>query len=432
MSSPTRIAALALLLLASSACGDDPKSGGEQPSGVEVAKSELARQSAPNPSNVPALAGGNTAFAFDIFRRVSADNPGKNVVVSPYSISTALAMTYVGARGQTEAEMRQTLHFDLEQGPLHEAFNAVDLQLASRGQGKAGADGTPFRLNVNNSIWAQRGFPIVPAYLDTLAVNYGAGVFLVDFAREHERARKAINAWVEEKTEKLIPELLPLGSIDSSTALVLTNTVYFNASWKTKFEEGQTQTAPFEKLDGSTVQVPMMNAGLDDVKYEKGEGFEAVALPYTSEELAFIAVLPDEGSYEQLERAADAAWFGRLSTALSRSSVQLALPKLDYRTSASLANALKALGMNAPFMGADFTGMTSQPVEIADVIHEAVIKVFEGGTIAAAATAVVIRPTSVPQYEHTVRFDRPFLYAIVDQPTGHILFMGRVLDPAGN
>lgn len=429
MSRSTRIAALTLLL-ASAACGDDSNAAGEQPSGVELAKSELTRQSAPRTDNVAALAEGNTAFAFELFRRVAADNAGKNVVLSPYSISTALAMTYAGARSQTEVEMKQTLHFDLEQTALHEAFNAVDLQLTSRGRGKPGADGTPFRLNVDNAIWVQRGFPLVPAYLDVLAVNYGAGVFLADFAREHERARMAINAWVEAKTEELIPELLPMGSVDSSTALVLTNTVYFNASWKTKFEEKSTQEQPFKKLDGSTVQVPTMNAGLQGVRYAKGELYQAVALPYASEELAFVAVLPDEGAYEQVESATSATWFAALATSLAPSSVQLSLPKLDYRTATSLAAALRALGMNAPFAGADFSGMTTQPVEIADVIHEAVIKVFEGGTIAAAATAVVIRTTSVPQFEHTVVFDRPFLYAIVDQPTGHVLFMGRVLDPA--
>jgi serpin B len=363
--------------------------------------------------------------------KVGADNAGKNLVFSPLSISTALAMTYAGARGATEAEMKQTLHFELEQPALHEAFNAVDLALSSRGEGKAGADGTPFRLNVNNSIWAQQGFTVVPAFLDTLALNYGAGVFLTDFASDAEGSRKAINGWVAQKTEDLIPELLPMGSIGGDTVMVLTNTVYFNASWKVKFEKEQTQQAPFKKLDGSSVQVSMMNAGLQGVaSYAKGDRYEAVALPYASEELSFLAILPDPGAYEAVEAAANAQWFAALQTKLAPSGVQLALPKLDTKTATSLRPALMALGMNLPFSGADFSGLTPSSVEIDNVIHEAVLKLFEGGTIAAAATAVTIREVSIPLFEHTVRFDRPFLYAIVDKPTGHVLFLGRVLDPS--
>lgn len=414
------------------ACGSEHEqgNGGTSPAGVELASSPLSRNRAASDANVPALAAGNRAFAFDLLHQLSSANTGKNLVFSPFSISTALAMTYAGARGETAAEMKRTLHFELEQPALHEAFNAVDLTLASRGEGKAGADGTPFRLNVNNSIWTQRGFPVEAAFLDTLALHYGAGVFLADFATNPEGARSAINRWVEERTERLIPELLPMGSIDPSTVFVLTNTVYFNASWKTKFEEEQTQPAPFHKPDGSTVQVEMMNAGLNGVSYAKGDRYEAVALPYASEELAFVAVLPEAGAYEDVERAANATWFSELSGQLSPSSVQLAVPKLDTKTATSLAPTLKALGMDRPFGGADFSGLTSGSVAIDDVIHEAVLKLFEGGTIAAAATAVIIRANSKPQFDHTVRFDRPFLYAIVDRPTGHILFLGRVLDPS--
>lgn len=437
--SKTQVARSALMLLASLAlaCGEgsDGERGGEAPKGISVAKSTLTREATPSTANLPVLATGNAEFAFAALHKLSEKESGKNVVFSPFSISTALAMTYAGARGQTAAEMKQTLHYELEQPALHEAFNAVDLALSSRGEGKAGADGTPFRLNVNNALWAQRDYPVEAPFLDTLALHYGAGVFLADFFSAPEDSRQAINVWVEQKTEQLIPELLPRGSIDSHTVFVLTNTVYFNASWKTKFDVQATRPAPFTKLAGGIVEVQMMNAELEGgVSYAKGEGYQAVALPYASEELSFVAVLPDQGAYEAVESAANAAWFTELRTKLAPTSAQLALPKFDYKTAASVKQTLMDLGMSTPFVegAADFSGLTPRSVYIADVIHQAVIKVIEGGTVAAAATAVIVGDESAPHFEHTLRFDRPFLYAIVDQPTGQILFLGRVLDPSAH
>lgn len=415
--------AAGLLLACGSSDGERDK-----PAGVTLAKSELARVTTPSTANVEALGSGNRAFAFDLYHQLRKDADG-NLVFSPYSISTALGMTYAGARGSTEAEMKATLHFTLDQPALHEAFNATDLALSSRGQGQAGADGTPFRLNVDNSLWAQANYPVVPAFLDTLALHYDAGVFLTDFAADPERSRQSINRWVDEKTEQLIPELLPTGSIDSSTVFVLTNTVYFNASWRTKFEKESTRAAPFTKPDGSQVSVSLMNAGLNGIPYAAGEGYRAIALPYASQELALIAILPDSGSFAAVEAKLGPAWFDALRASFKSTGVQVGFPKLDYKAHTSLKDQLTALGMRAAFENADFSGLTPRSVVIDDVIHEAVIKIFEGGTIAAAATAVVIRETSAPLFEQTITFDRPFLYAIVDQPTGEILFLGRVLDP---
>jgi serpin B len=410
-----------------SKCGGPKLACSEQlPSGTELARSALARSTAPSTDNVAALGAGNRAFAFDLYQQ-AAKQPG-NVVLSPYSVSTALGMTYAGARTTTEREIEQTLHFTLEQAPLHEAFNAVDLALSSRGEGKAGADGTPFRLHVNNSIWAQRGYPIEAAYLDTLAVNYGAGVYLTDFARDAEGSRTAINEWVEQRTEELIPELLAPGIITSQTVVVLTNTVYFNAAWKTKFTEGQTRELPFRKLDGSSAAVDMMHARLS-VPYAEGVDYRAVALPYANDALVMIAVLPDEGKFAAVERAFDAREFDALEARWQTTSASVGFPKLDYKTPLSLKKALMALGMVAPFTDADFSGMTSRSPAIEEVIHEAVIKVFEGGTIAAAATAVILGESADAQ---SISFDRPFLYYVYDRPTGTILFVGRVLDPSAS
>ncbi len=424
---------LTLLGCAGDDVGDGHAPSDAAPKGVELATSKLERVLDPSEADVGALGAGNAAFAFDLLPQVVSANPGANVVFSPYSLATALAMTYAGARGQTADEIRSTMHFELEQSALHAAFNAVDLALATRGQGAAGVDGTPFRLRVNNSLWAHHDDTVVPAFLDTLALNYGAGVFLVDFSSDPEGSRKVINLWVDEKTEGMITELLPAGSIKDVTRFVLTNTVYFNASWETLFREDATQPAPFVRLDGTSVDVPTMNSTLEQyaVRYAQGEGYEAIALPYASTELAFIAVLPDAGAYETVERGANAAWFAELRSRLASAAVQLSLPKFTYRTATSVKEALNALGMTVPFStAADFSGMTPADVYIDDVLHQAVIDVGEAGTKAAAATAVTFARKSAVLDARQLRFDRPFLYAIVDEPTGQILFMGRVLDPS--
>ena len=397
-------------------------------------KSSMLRASSPSTANLSALGASNRAFAFDLYHQLSKNADGKNLLFSPYSISTALAMTYAGARGTTQSEMKTALHYDLEPGQLHEAFNAADLALASRGMGKAGADGTPFRLNVDNSIWSQKNpdYPVVPAFLDTLAVNYGAGLFQPDFKADPEGARGMINGWVSDRTQKLIPELLPQGSIDMGTRFVLTNTVYFNASWQKKFMPEKTSDAPFTKLDGSKVTASMMHE-MFSMPYAEGDGYRAVALPYASNELSFVAVLPNQGQHDKVEAALSGPWFAALTAAWSNKSVELALPKLDYSAKANLNDALQALGMKAAFTSsADLSGMSSEPgLEITSVVHQAVIKVIEDGTIAAAATGVVVGTTSVMQMDQQITFDRPFFIAIVDAPTGELLFVGRVLDPTG-
>lgn len=224
-------------------------------------------------------------------------------------------------------------------------------------------------------------------------------------------------------------QLLPAGAIHADTRFVLTNTVYFNASWKTKFSKEATRELPFTRRDGSRVTAPLMHAELR-IPHARGTNWQAVALPYASDELSLVAVLPDAGAFDAVEKAASASWLDEVRAKLAVTSVALGFPKLDYKAHTSLAQQLQALGMSAPFSnGADFSGITPGRIAIDDVIHEAVIKVTEGGTIAAAATAITIRTTSVIVDQQRITFDRPFLYAIIDQPTGHILFLGRVLDP---
>jgi serpin B len=403
--------------------------GGDALTFAAPLRSSAARIATPSTANVTALGAGNRTLAFELYAQIAKRSPNQNVLLSPYSISTALSMLYAGAAGTTESEMKQTLHFELGAPALFEAFNATSLALTARGMGQVGADGTPFRLNVDNSLWTQRDYPIEAAYLDTLAKHYGAGVQQQDFRVAPEPARKTINEWVSQRTEKLIPELLPQGSITKDTRVVLTNTVYFNASWLTKFKPESTADGPFTKLDGSKVTAALMHGKLR-APYADGSNYKAVALPYASTDLSFVAILPNEGAFPSVEAGLNAVFFDALVTKLASQEVQVTFPKLDYKVKSELNAPLIELGMKAAFSdGADFSGITKDRVAVDGVLHEAVIKVIEGGTIAAAATGITVGTTSIPAEPKTIVLDRPFLLAIHDAPTGSLLFVGRVLDP---
>jgi serpin B len=418
-----------LLLLAVlaplAACGDTAE---PHPLGVDVAVSALERELAPDVSGEDrsALAAGNRAFAFDLFDDLR-EAPG-NLFVSPYSISVALAMTYAGAEGETERQMREVLHYTLAESRLHPAFNRADLDLASRGEEAAGSDDGPFRLRISNSYWAQDDFQFLDTYLDTLAVNYGAVAYQLDFRGDPESARMTINDWVDRQTEGRIDELVPAGAITPITRLVLTNAIYFNAAWDVPFEEADTADGSFQRLDGSTVTAPFMNQ-VERHRYAEGDGWQAVELRYDAPELAMVLVLPEAGRFEEIEAALGDS-FEAIEDALVTHQTTLSMPRFSFSSDFALGESLMRLGMVDAFSGAaDFSGMNgARNLFIQAVLHEAFIAVNEAGTEAAAATAVIVGEVSAPPLA-TITFDHPFLFFIVDHPTGQILFMGRVLDP---
>jgi serpin B len=224
----------------------------------QVLQSEKPRDTSPSvdASDLTALVDGNNAFAFDLYQVL--EQTGGNLFYSPYSISEALAMTYAGARGDTEKDMAQALNFTLSQDRLHPAFNSLDLQLKQRGQGAGGKNRTGFRLDVANAIWGQKDYQFLEQYLDVLAQNYGAGLRIVDFIKQTEQSRLTINQWVSDQTQGKIKDLIPPGGINDMTRLVLTNAVYFNAAWQYPFNSDMTSDGPFYLLDGSSVNAPMM------------------------------------------------------------------------------------------------------------------------------------------------------------------------------
>jgi serpin B len=402
--------------------------------GFDLAQSGQSRNLKPvvDPGDQAELVKSNDQFAFDLLHAVESDEG--NLVYSPYSISLALAMTYAGARGETARQMADTLHFTLPQERLHPAFNALDLGLEGQSSDDEEAG---LRLNIANAIWGQRDYPFEQAYLDTLAEYYGAGLMLLDFMGAPEPSRVAINDWVSEQTEQRIEDLLPEGTITTDTRLVLTNAIYFYGAWASSFEEEATVDDPFYLLDGGEVSVPMMNQTAE-FGYLAGEGFQAVSLPYEGERMALVVMLPDEGEFDAFAASLDAEQLAAIRDGLQTKEVVLSLPRFEYGAEFSLSDTLAAMGMPLAFdyTQADFSGMVSRSdlpnLYISDVIHKAFVKVDEQGTEAAAATGVVVGVMSapLPSEQVVMRVDRPFFFAIVDQESGSILFVGRVLDPS--
>ena len=290
---------LVLLALSLTYCSSStPEEASDAPG--ELVESSKGRITTPNagPEELGQVAKDNAAFAWDFYRE--AAKPGENLFLSPHSISVALAMTWAGARGNTETEMADAMHFTLGQERLHEAFNALDLELQKRAEAGSADAPLPFRLNVTNALFEQIGFGLLDPFLDTLAQHYGAGVRLMDFVGETEASRLAINQWVSERTEQRIEELIAPGIIDAATRLVLVNAIYFTASWAEPFDEAATRDAAFRRLDGSEVTVPTMHQVVETM-YGEGEGFQAAELAYDGQQLAMLLLVPDEGKFAELE-----------------------------------------------------------------------------------------------------------------------------------
>jgi len=413
---------IVLLLLPLIAC--------DQAAGGELLISDKERITSPdvNPSEQALLVEGNSAFAFELYQALREQEG--NLFYSPHSISVALAMTYAGARGETAQQMADTLQFLLEQERLHPAFNWLDIELASRGEGTQGKDDEGFSLNIVNAIWGQKDYGFLPAFLDVLAENYGAGLRILDFANETEKSRLIINDWVSDQTEQRIKDLIPREVLTSGTRLVLTNAIYFNAAWEYPFDEDVTADGTFYLLDDGQVIVPMMKQ-TESFGYTDGEGYQAVELQYDGGELSMVILLPEAGNFQAFEEGLQAQKISDIISGLQSTGVALTMPKFEFDSEFSLKDTLAGMGMPIAFSGAaDFSGMTGSPdLYIDAVLHKAFVAVDEAGTEAAAATAVIMREEA-PDQQAEVTINRPFIFLIRDIETGAILFVGRVMNPA--
>lgn len=372
-------------------------------------------------SDVDQVVQGNNDFAFDLYAELRTRSG--NLFISPYSISSALAMTWAGARTVTETEMADVLHLPFEQERLHLACGALQQSLAT------GLEFETYQLNIANRLWGQTGYSWLPSFLEVSQQNYGAGLVELDFYTASEASRVIINEWVANRTAQKIDELLPPSSISPGVVLVLTNAIYFKGDWASQFDQALTRDLGFFLSPTQTIAVPTMSQTAQ-FAHMRNSDLAVLEMPYDGKDLSMVFLLPKavdglSALEEQLTSANLATWLGELEV----SEIAVALPRFEFSTEFKLRDPLVALGMPSAFNGqADFTGMrASGGLFIDEVYHEAFIRVDEEGSEAAGATAVVIREPSVgPEFAA----NHPFVFLIMDKVTGQILFLGRVVDPS--
>ncbi len=368
---------------------------------------------------------GNLAFACDLYRLLH--HVEGNLLFAPYSISVALAMTYGGARGTTEKELAQALHFTLPQGRLHQTFSALGHQLNAIQQGG------DIQLHTANSLWPQSGYDFLDSYLSLIKAHYGDALTAVDYAQQTEAARQQINAWVDRATAHQINELIPDGALDSLTRLVLVNAIYFKGNWASQFAVERTIDAPFWVTNDEQVTIPMMTQTAR-FKYGATDDAQVLELPYQGNALSMIILLPHQrDGLEQLASKFSARMMQQSTSRLFPQQIDLQLPRFNINAQFDLISAFQALGVSDAFddIHADFSGMDGrkQWLYITAILHQAKVEVNEEGSEAAAATAVVVGARGVATGPIPFHADHPFLFLIRDNTTGSILFLGRVMNP---
>ena len=389
---------------------------------ITLSATSPARQSGPE-----SIARGNNMFAFDLYQRVAAKESG-NLFFSPFSISTALAMTYAGANGQTASEMAKTMRFGPNEPDFHYAYGSYLNALEDNAKGN-------IQLRIANRLWGEKTYKLRDDFVALNKRAYDSPLKPMDFINSPDGSRTSINTWVADKTEQRIKDLIPEGIITTDTRLVLTNAIYFKADWLYQFKTKKTKEKKFTLADGEKIKVPFMHfKGAFD--FYRNEKYKAIKLPYKGSKQSMVVVLPKEGvALSEIEHTIDLNMFMYLEG--YKPDVELALPKFKATLPLSLNGYLQEMGMQQAFTNAaDFSKMSDgQALMISDVIHKAFIEVNEEGTEAAAATAVVMVLTSTnapdPKPE-TFIADHPFLFYIIDDQTGAILFMGRIMNPAIN
>jgi serpin B len=392
------------------------------------ARAEVA---AAKPAGSPSpLVAGNNQFAFDLYRRLTAESSG-DVFVSPESISLALAMTYSGARGQTAEQMAKTLHFTQPAEQLDASFATILKQLNSGGAKHE------YQLSIANRLWAQQGYKFLDEFLTVTREQFGAELAQLDFVRQTEAARQTINTWVEKQTNDKIKDLIPAGAVGADTRLVLTNAIYFKGDWQIPFGKEATSAQPFHLSAEKTADVQMMHQEAH-FSYSRLADLQVLAMPYKGRDLSMIVLLPAKvDGLADLEKSLSSEDLQKWIGGLKNQEVVVSMPKYKVTREVELSKILSAMGMPLAFTAgrADFSGMNGRnDLFISAVIHKAYVEVDEKGTEAAAATAIGVRVMAMPVRREPERFvaDHPFIFLIRDTNSGSILFLGRFTGPTTN
>lgn len=365
---------------------------------------------------------GNNQFAFDLYSKFKNNPENENIFFSPYSISVALTMTYEGAKGKTAEEMQSVLHIPEDNDMRRPNFAAI-----YNGINKNDKE---YKLSTANALWAQKDYPFLDDYLETVEKYYGGKATNLDMSSEPEKSRKIINDWVEGQTNDKIKDLIPPGVLP--VRLVLTNAIYFKGDWIYQFDKKATRDSDFYKNEQERIQVPMMSMTNEEAEfnYAETEDLQILELPYKGEELSMLVLLPKENDIDSLEQNLNINKLSEWKNMLEEQSVDVFLPKFKFETKYMMAPTLSDMGMPTAFIrgSADFSGIANTGLFISQVIHQAFVDVNEEGTEAAAATAVMMTD-SLPPPKPLFRADHPFIFIIQQKENGNILFFGRVIDP---
>ncbi|MEA2097746.1 MAG: serpin family protein [Patescibacteria group bacterium] len=379
------------------------------------------------PKEFDTVVGANNQFAFDLYSEYKSEKG--NIFFSPYSISTALTMTYEGAKGKTAEEMQAVLRIpkndELRRSGFAEIYNQIN------------QENKEYKLSTANALWAQKDYQFLKEYINNVEKYYGGKTTNLDFIRETEKSRVIINDWVEDQTNDKIKNLISRGTVNISTRLVLTNAIYFKGTWVLQFDKKDTKDENFKTDSGQTVKVPMMKLISDDAEfnYAMADKVQILELPYDGEDLSMLLILPEEDNLKRLEKLISAKKLSEWRGAFEKQRVDIYIPKFKFETKYFMVETLKEMGMSDAFVRghADFSGMDgTRDLYISDVIHQAFVEVNEEGTEAAAATTAVILSTWGAKRESAIpvfRADHPFIFIIQQRETGNILFMGRVSNP---
>jgi serpin B len=375
------------------------------------------------------LVEGNTKFALNLYSQLRTQ-PG-NLFFSPYSISTAIAMTEAGAKGKTATQINQVFSFTLPPASLHPAFAQLTDQLT---------DAQGYQLSIANRLWAQKDFPLLSPFVKTTQDFYRAPIESLNFANAAEASGK-INAWVAERTQNQIKDLVSPDALSDCTRLVLTNAIYFKGNWLNQFDSGKTKNEPFTLASGEKQQVPMMFQS-QTFGYAEFENLQVLEMPYQGNKLSLVILLPaNPDGLPKLEGALTAAKLQEWLSFSHGRKVLVYVPKFTFEQSFNLNDVLSKMGMADAFSYqpgvANFSGISDKDnLYVSDVIHKAFVEVYEEGSKAAAATAVEICgreracPKAAPPKPPVFRADRPFLFLIRERESGTIIFMGRFSNPA--
>lgn len=372
------------------------------------------------------IASATNQFAFELYLNLK-DNAG-NIFFSPFSLSTAMAMTYEGARGQTAQEIKQVFHYPESLEVMREEFAEI-INLINKKDKK-------YELRTANALWAQKAYPLLTEYVSPVEKYYGGKVSDLDFARETENSRLIINHWVEEQTNNRIKDLIPPGVLNQLTRLVLTNAIYFKGNWENQFPPGNTREEEFMVTPEKKVKVPMMSIREKRFNYLENDELQLVELPYAGQEISMLVLLPKK-DLKSLEPGLTAEKLNEYKKQLRSEKIDIYLPKFKFETKYMMGGKkgiLGRMGMPTAFSPAeaDFSGINGRrDFYLSEVVHQAFVEVNEEGTEAAAATGLVVGVTMVVK-KLVFRADHPFIFIIQDRATGNILFMGRVVDPSAS